>query len=112
VSDGASATLIYGPGANTVETRLDALEKNIAAIHQRIIKEIGEQSRKTADIVKREEQTRREDESTILTKLEAAATKDSCKTLIGASWILVGTFLSTLSGEIHHCIARYPYLGM
>jgi hypothetical protein len=85
----------WGPGASlTIESRLGALEQKVTAMDERISKEIEEQFRKIIDA------------------LEATATKDSCKTLIGASWILFGTFLSTVSEEIHHLIAGCPYFGM
>lgn len=53
----ARAHVTHGPGA-TIETRLDALEKNVPAMEERVIKEIDEQFRKFTDMVKGEEQSR------------------------------------------------------
>jgi hypothetical protein len=107
------AYVTYGPGANiTIETRLDALEKNVTAMDERITKEIEEQFRKLADTVKREEQSRQDEDAAIRENLEAKVTEGGCLTLIGALWILVGTILSTVSGEIHYWIAGFPYFGM
>jgi hypothetical protein len=67
----------YGAGPNpTIDTRLDALEKNVTAVHECITKEIEEQFRKIDDIVKREEQSKRENDAVIQKNLEAKATDD------------------------------------
>jgi hypothetical protein len=66
-----------GPGANpTTETRLDALEKNVTAIHERINttqKEMEKEFHKTADALKREEQSRVAGDTAIGEMLEEQA---------------------------------------
>jgi hypothetical protein len=94
----------HGPGINpTIETRVSALEKNITAIHERISttqKEMDEEYQKTADALKREEQSRVAEDATIREKLEATGTGGVHISLIGASWLFVGVILSTASVEI------------
>jgi tRNA U54 and U55 pseudouridine synthase Pus10 len=78
--------VFLGPGA-TIETRLEALEKNVTVmIDESITKRIEELFRKNADAVRHEEQSRREDDAAILARLDAEATIDRHIALIGASW--------------------------
>ena len=91
-----------GPDS-TVESRLDALEKNVAAIHERITQtqaEVDEESRKSADALKREEQSRLAEDAAIRKQLEATGTGGVHISAIGASWIFVGVILSSASVEI------------
>lgn len=107
-----------GPGANpTIEARLDAIEKNVPLIHERIDqtqKEMDEEFRKTADAIKREMQLRQTEASAIREKLEATGTGGVHISAVGASLLFVGVILSTLAMEIaeianghlwkvHHC---------
>jgi len=93
-----------GPGPNpTIETRLDALERNISRIHERITgtqEEMDEEFRKTAEALKNEEQTRRAEDNAIHEKLEATGTGGVHISAIGASWLFVGVVLSTASVEL------------
>lgn len=94
----------FGAGDNpTVEARLDAVEKNIGAIHDRITatqKEMDEEIHRAADALKREEQTRREEDAAIGKMLEATGTGGVHISAIGASWLFVGIVLSTAAAEI------------
>jgi hypothetical protein len=94
----------HGAGANpTVETRLDALEKNVTAIHERISQtqaEMDEGFQRSADARKREEQSRLAEDAAIREKLEATGTGGVHISAIGASWLFVGVILSTASAEI------------
>ena len=78
---------------------------------ERITGEIEEQFRKITDKIMREEQSRLDEDTAIRKNLEAKATEGGCLTLIGALWILVGTILRTVGGEIHCWIAGFPYFG-
>jgi hypothetical protein len=86
-----------------VETRLDALEKNVTAIHERISQtqaEMDEGFQRSADARKREEQSRLAEDAAIREKLEATGTGGVHISAIGASWLFVGVILSTASAEI------------
>ena len=93
-----------GPGANaTIEARLDALEKNVTLIHERISqtqKEVDEGLHKISKSVKREEQLRQAEDNEIRVKLEATGTGGVHISAIGASWLFVGIILSTAAMEI------------
>jgi hypothetical protein len=93
-----------GPGPNpTVNTRLDALERNVSLIHERISgtqKEMDEEFRKTAEALKNEEQTRQAEDNANRAKLEATGTGGVHISAIGASWLFVGVVLSTAGVEI------------
>ena len=95
---------MHGAGANpTVESRLEALEKNITLINERISQtqnEMDDGFQKTADSLKREEQSRQVDDSAIRGKLEATGTGGVHISAIGASWLFVGIILSTAACEI------------
>jgi hypothetical protein len=100
----ARAYVTHGPGAvPTIEARLDALEKNVTSIHERITqaqKEMDEEFQKTADALKREEQSRQAEDNVIREKLEATETGGVYISAIGASWLFVGVILSTAATEI------------
>jgi hypothetical protein len=97
------AHVTHGPGENpTIETRLEALEKNVISIHERISqtqKEMDEELGKTADALKREEQSRQAEDRAIREKLEATGTGGVHISAIGASWLFVG-------GNPQHCRHR------
>jgi hypothetical protein len=94
----------HGPGANpTTESRLDAIEKNIASIHDRITEtqhEIDVESTKTATAFTREEQLRASEDRAIREKLEATGTGGVHISAIGALCLFVGVILSTAAPEI------------
>jgi len=98
----AYGTLSAGPSP-TVESRLDALEKNVTRIHERISQtqaEMDEGFQRSADALKREEQSRSAEDAAIRAKLEATGTGGVHISAIGASWLFVGVILSTASAEI------------
>lgn len=100
----ASVYDMRGPGPNpTIDTRLDALERNVSLIHERISgieKEMDEEFRKTAEALKNEEQTRQAEDNAIRAKLEATGTGGVHISAIGASWLFVGVVLSSAGVEI------------
>lgn len=91
-------------GANpTIEVRLDALEKNLTSIHERIDqtqKEMDEELHKITNAVKREEQLRQAEDNAIRVRLEATGTGGVHISFIGAILLFVGIFLSTAGTEI------------
>lgn len=93
-----------GAGPNpSIETRVDALERNIELIHERINgteMEMDEELRKAADALRNEQQTRQTEDQEILKKLEATGTGGVHISAIGASWLFVGVVLSTAGTEI------------
>ena len=94
----------HGSGANsTNETRLDALEKNISSIHERINKaqkETDEEFQSITNTLKCEAQSRQADVSAIQKKLETTGTGGIYISAIGATFLFVGVILSTASVEI------------
>lgn len=94
----------FGPGPNpNTDTRLEALEKNVTAIHERITatqKELDEETQKSVDALKREAQARQAEDVAIRSKLEATGTGGVHISAIGASWLFVGVILSTAAPEI------------
>ncbi|MDY0385085.1 hypothetical protein [Trichlorobacter sp.] len=87
----------------TVENRLEALEKNIASIHERINqtqKDIDQECQKSATALQQETQLRQTEDRIIQEKLEATGTGGVHISAIGASWLFVGVVLSTASVEI------------
>jgi hypothetical protein len=100
----ARAYITHGPGANpTIDARLEALEKNVTSLHERISqtqKEMDVEFQKAADALRREEQTRQEEDRAIREKLETTGTGGVHISAIGASWLLVGVILSTAAIEI------------
>lgn len=100
----AKAYGTHGTSPNpTTENRLDALEKNISLIHERINgteNEMDEAFRKIKDVLKVEVQTREIEDSSILGKLEATGLGGVHISLIGALWLFVGVILSTAAIEI------------
>ena len=100
----ARAYGIVGAGPNpTIENRLDAIEKNVTSIHERISqtqKEMDEEFQKATDALKREEQSRQAEDSAIREKLEATETGGVHISAMGAVWLFVGVILSTAAPEI------------
>ena len=98
------AFVTHGPGPNpTIETRVEALEKNVGLIHERISsteKEMDEEFRKANEALKNEEQSRQTEDRSIREKLEATGTGGVHISAIGASWLFVGVILSTAGIEI------------
>ncbi len=94
----------HGPGSNpTLESRIDALEKSMVLVHERISsteKEIEEEFRKTAEALQKEEQTRQTEDNAIREKIEASGTGGVHISAIGALWLFVGVVLSTAGVEI------------
>ena len=103
-SSNARGYVTSGAGPNpTIENRIDALEKNIGHINERISgteKEMDEQFRKSTQALKDEQITRQSEDSIILQKLEATGTGGVHISAIGAAWLFVGVILSTAGLEI------------
>lgn len=102
--DKARAYVKKGAGVNpTIEARIEALEKNVTLIHERISeteREMDEEFKRAVDALKREEQLRQAEDRTIREKLEAIGTGGFHISAIGASWLFVGVVLSTAAPEI------------
>lgn len=100
-----------GPGTNpTIEARLNAIEKNVTLIHDRINqtqKEMDAEFQKTANTIKREMQLRQTEDSAIREKLEATGTGGVHISAVGASLLFVGVILSTLAMEIAEIVNGY-----
>lgn len=94
----------HGAGANPdTESRLEALEKNVTSIHERINQTLNEMDggfQKSAANLTNEEQSRQAEDQAIREKLEATGTGGVHISAIGASWLFVGVTLSSASVEI------------
>lgn len=103
------AVVTHVPGTSpTIDARVEALEKNISAIHERITQtqqEMDAEFQKTASATKREEQVRESEDRAILEKLEATGTGGVHISAIGALWLFIGVALSTAAQEIA-CILK------
>ena len=87
----------------TIESRIEALEKNIGLIHERISQSQIETDREFAEFltrVKNEEHLRQSEDSAIRKKLETAGTGGVHISAIGAVWLFAGVILSTAGVEI------------
>jgi hypothetical protein len=87
-------------GQATIEARVEALEKNLISMHERIKEQMAEEVSKITDSLKREEQTRQAEDTTIRETLKTTATGGVHISAIGASWLFLGVILSTASIEI------------
>lgn len=100
----ASAYATHGAGENpTVESRLDAMEKNIAAIHERITAThtaLSKGTQEVKDKLQSEALARSAADKSIAEKLEATSTGGVHISAIGAAWLFVGVLLSTVAPEI------------
>jgi hypothetical protein len=97
----AHVTYGAGPGA-AVDARLEALERNVVAIYQRISQtqsavETG--LRNITDGLRAEDHQRQADAQAILERLDATGTGGLPVAAIGATWVFVGTVLGTASAE-------------
>lgn len=100
----ARAYVTHASGENpTVEARIDALERNVVLINERInsiYQEMDKEMRNVTDKIRREEETRRTEDLSIRKRLEAAGAGGIHISAIGASWLFVGVILSTVAPEI------------
>jgi hypothetical protein len=93
----------HAPLGPTLSDRVDALEKNIVLIHDRISetqKELDAETAKSAEALKTEEANRKTADQELAHKLESTATGGVHISAIGASWIFVGQILGSTAPEI------------
>jgi hypothetical protein len=94
----------YSAGPNpTIESRLDALERNIDAIHERITHAQAEADKELGNVTERiicEQHVRESADNAIREKLESTGTGGVHISAIGAAWLFVGVILSTAGVEI------------
>lgn len=106
----ARAHLTHGTPPNpTVNDRLDALEKNIEALHERIgatQKEIDDEISKLKISVSDEARQREQEDQGNLKLVEMTATGGVHISAIGAVWLFVGVVLSTAAVEIASALAK------
>jgi len=91
----------------TVEARLEALEKNVVSIHERISQtqnEMDQELQKANEALKAEKQSREAEDGALHSKLEATGTGGVHISAIGASWLFVGVVLSTAAIEIERLL--------
>ena len=96
------AFVTHGAGPNpTQDARLEALEKNIVSIHDRLTAtEADEGLHKAGEEIQREVHTRRAEDEELRKKIEATGTGGVHISAIGASWLFVGVALSTAAPEL------------
>lgn len=93
---------IKGPNA-TIEARVEALEKNVKDINDRINQtqtEIDEKVRVQRRALEEEQQTRAKEDRDLRAKLEATETGGLHISAMGALWLFVGVMLSTAAPEL------------
>jgi hypothetical protein len=91
-----------GPDA-TIEARVEALEKNVKYINERIDHtqtEMDQKARTQAEALTQEKQTRDKEDQEIRAKLETTETGGLNISGMGASWLFVGVILSTAAPEL------------
>ena len=97
------------PPNPTVNDRLDALEKNIGALHDRIgatQKEMDEEVSKLKTAVSDEARKREQEDQGNRKLVEMTATGGVHISAIGAVWLFVGVILSTAGVEIAATLAK------
>jgi hypothetical protein len=97
------------PPNPTVNDRLDALEKNIGAMHERISatqKELDEEVSKLKIAVSDEARQREQEDKGNWKLVEMTATGGVHISAIGAVWLFVGVVLSTAGVEIASALAK------
>lgn len=103
-SDVTRVNVTHSAGMSpTIESRLDALEKNIAAVHERITgteKEIDQRLHKANEALSAETADRTAENERTRGMLETTATGGVHISAIGATWLFVGVFLSTAAPEL------------
>lgn len=102
-----SSSASAGPDAS-IEARIEALEKNVKLINERIDhtqNEMDQKFRSHADLLKQEEQTRGREDQAIREKLEATETGGLHISAMGVLWLFVGVTLSTAAPEIAKCLS-------
>jgi len=86
---------------------LEALEKNVVSIHERISQtqnEMDQELQKANEALKAEKQSREAEDGALHSKLEATGTGGVHISAIGASWLFVGVVLSTAAIEIERLL--------
>lgn len=100
----ARAHVTHGAGSNpTIEARLDALDKNITAIHERIShtqRELDEQFGKAKVDLAAEVLSRNAEDERTRKMLETTTTGGVHISAIGTAWLFVGLILSTAAPEL------------
>lgn len=101
----ARGYVTQGPGGPnpTNEARIQALEKNIALLHDRISetqKEMDEEFGNAIAALRDEERARIAEDQMLHEKLEATGTGGVHISAIGALWLFIGVILSTAGIEI------------
>jgi len=97
------------PPNATVDQRLDALEKNIGALHDRIgatQKELDEEVSKLKTSVSEEARQREQEDKENRKLTEMTATGGVHISATGAVWLFVGVVLSTAGVEISAALAK------
>lgn len=86
-----------------VETRLNALTRNVERLNERLIQvqnELESELRKHSEALRSEQNERAQNDQQLHLRLEAAETGGLYISAIGLVWLIVGVFLTTMSPEI------------
>jgi hypothetical protein len=100
----ARGHVTHSAGENpTIDSRLDALEKNLEAVHQRITglsQEYDQELRNLTNRVREEQSYRNQQVTSLYARLEEFGTGGVHISAIGAVWLFVGLVLSTAAPEL------------
>jgi len=95
---------MHGPGENpTVESRLEALEKNLAVVHQRITgleQEYDQELRSLSERIRAENGSLKAELGQVRGRLEGFGTGGVRVSAMGVVWLFLGLVLSTAGVEI------------
>jgi hypothetical protein len=89
--------------AATIETRLDAVIRNVEGLNQRLLQlhaEMDSEVRSHSNALREEQHLRAKDDQELRSRLEAAETGGLHISFVGVVWLFVGVLLTTVSPEI------------
>ena len=97
------AHVTANPRDDTMAARVDALEKNVKLVHDRITglgNELDDQGRELRESLEQERQSRTKETGQLRARLEASETGGLHLSAIGAAWLLTGVTLSIAAPEL------------
>jgi len=94
-----------------LEARLDAAEKNIIRLRERLHEvdlEMEQKTQQQAEALKEEKQERANEDKNIRNSLETAQTRPLHISAMGVAWLVAGVVMSTVPSELA-CLAHFLF---